>query len=224
MDPKPIGTPAQEAVRKFIAENQEGGWDKAWQEKVTPWDVGRPQPPLQDLVGSNEVELPKTGRALVPGCGSGHDAVLIASKLGLDVLAIDIAPTAVEAAQKVLESSHIPPPGKVHFQLQDFFAFTVPEGEKFDLVYDYTFFVAIPPSRRAEWGRQMAALLRSGGILVTLVFPIDPPQEVGPPFFVRPEHYVDVLGEGWEKILDKVPEHSLESHIGRERLLVWKKL
>lgn len=70
----------------------------------------------------------------------------------------------------------------------------------------------------------MASLLRPGGVLVTLVFPIDPPQDVGPPFFVRPEHYVEMLGEGWQKVLDKVPEHSLETHIGRERLVVWKKL
>lgn len=29
---KPVGTPTQEALRKFIAEDQDAGWDKAWSE------------------------------------------------------------------------------------------------------------------------------------------------------------------------------------------------
>lgn len=70
----------------------------------------------------------------------------------------------------------------------------------------------------------MSKLVKPGGYLITLVFPIDPPQDVGPPFFVRPEHYVGPLGEGWEKVIDKVPERSSETHVNRERLVVWKKL
>ena len=89
---------------------------------------------------------------------------------------------------------------------------------------DNRFFVAIPPTRRNDWGRQMTNLVKPGGYLITLVFPIDPPQDLGPPFFVRPEHYVEPLGDAWIKVLDKIPEKSLETHINRERLLVWRKL
>lgn len=77
---------------------------------------------------------------------------------------------------------------------------------------------------RPDWGRQMASLIKPGGYLITLVYPIDPPVETGPPFFVRPEHYVEVLGSGWEKVLDKIPERSLSHHINRERLVVWKRV
>lgn len=38
-------------------------------EKVTPWDHGAIQPPLKDILESGEVEFPRQGRALVPGCG-----------------------------------------------------------------------------------------------------------------------------------------------------------
>lgn len=38
-------------------------------ESVTPWDAGRVQPPLQELLESARLDLPKSGRALVPGCG-----------------------------------------------------------------------------------------------------------------------------------------------------------
>lgn len=70
----------------------------------------------------------------------------------------------------------------------------------------------------------MNALVKSGGFLITLVFPIDPPTEEGPPFFVRPEHYAEILEEKWEKVIDMIPSESQDTHIGRERLIVWKKL
>lgn len=70
----------------------------------------------------------------------------------------------------------------------------------------------------------MRSLLKPGGYLITLVYPIDPPTNKGPPFFVRPAHYVEPLGDGWEKVVDRVPEHSLPSHVGREHLVVWKRL
>jgi hypothetical protein len=67
----------------------------------------------------------------------------------------------------------------------------------------------------------MKALMKPGGHLVALVYPIDPESELGPPFFVRPEHYTENLGEGWAKVLDMVPPRSLASHVGRERLVAW---
>lgn len=66
--------------------------------------------------------------------------------------------------------------------------------------------------------------MKPGGYLITLVYPIDPPKDVGPPYTVRPEHYPPVLGDGWEKVVDKIPEVSLEAHKNRERLVVWKRL
>ena len=130
----------------------------------------------------------------------------------------------------------------VKFEVSDFFSVGA-SGEIFDIVYDYTyaqplfmavkrdtelprrFFVAIPPARRAEWGAQMKKLVKPGGYLITLIFPILGYTDSGPPFFVRPEHYDEVLGsEGWEKVLDKVPERSLPTHINKERLIVRKRV
>lgn len=44
-----------------------GGWEKCWEQGVTPWDLGRPTPIILHLHQTGA--LPK-GRALVPGCGS----------------------------------------------------------------------------------------------------------------------------------------------------------
>ncbi|EIN10667.1 S-adenosyl-L-methionine-dependent methyltransferase [Punctularia strigosozonata HHB-11173 SS5] len=214
--------PAQAKVRELIKERGQNGWDDAW--SATPWDVGKIQPPLRTLLESGRLELPKTGRALVPGCGKGYDAIFIAETLGYDTVAADISPTAVEAAKQHASSSPNGLPSNVSFEVIDFFRYSVSDEERFDLIFDYTFFVAILPSMRNDWGKKMRELVKPGGVLITLIFPIDPPQDVGPPFFVRPEHYLEPLGEGWEKVIDEVPEVSSENHVGRERLVVWRRL
>ncbi|KAF8450796.1 hypothetical protein L210DRAFT_3500099 [Boletus edulis BED1] len=198
---------ANKGLVRLMKESPVSGWDDAWKIGLTPWDSGDIQPALRDLILFNELDLPKAGRALVPGCGRGYDAAFIASHLGLDALAIDISPTAVQAAR---ENPSAISGASVTFEATDFFELSVPDGQHFNLIYDHTFFVAIPPVRRCDWGKQISALLKPGGYLVTLVFPLNlPVDEDGPPFFVKPEHYAEVLGEGWEKVLDKAPENSI---------------
>lgn len=84
--------------------------------------------------------------------------------------------------------------------------------------------MAIQPEMRPVWGKRMANLIKPGGYLISLVYPIDPYVETGPPYYVRPDHVVEALGDGWEKLIDEVPENSSEPHKGRESLLVFKRL
>ncbi|KAF7433264.1 hypothetical protein PC9H_005214 [Pleurotus ostreatus] len=207
-----------------LVNNDPHSWEDAWKAKITPWDLGEGQPPLRDILTSGEIEFPRSGRALVPGCGRGYDAACIASSLGHDTLAIDIAATAVQEGKDYLASLPPLPAGKVSYLQGDFFNFQVSDEERFDLIYDFTFFVAIPPTRRNEWGRQMRTLIKPGGYLITLIYPIDPHTPTGPPYFVRPDHYLKPLGEGWAKVVDRIPENSLQSHVGREHLVVWRRL
>ncbi|KAL0576750.1 hypothetical protein V5O48_005240 [Marasmius crinis-equi] len=212
----------------------------------TPWDAGKSQPGLRTLLDSKELDLPATGKALVPGCGTGYDAIVLGTTLGYEVLGLDISATAIEKARRrvlvslssyrvllmsrhsLLQSAALEDPSlapKVQFQDVDFFDLNPSDdSDKFDLVYDYTFFVAIPPSRRPSWGTQMNELVKQNGHLITLISPMIPYTDVGPPFYVRPEHYPPVLGDGWEKVVDREPENSSENHVVRQRLVVWRKL
>lgn len=94
------------------------------------------------------------------------------------------------------------------------------------MLQSQSFFVAIPPARRNEWGQQMNKLVKPGGYLITLIYPLGIPEDckTGPPYRVAPADYIEPLGSGWEKVLDKVPEVSFEANVGRERMVVWKKL
>ena len=81
----------------------------------------------------------------------------------------------------------------------DFFALSV--AEPFDVVYDCTFLCAIEPELRRAWAAKMAEIIKPGGELLVLVFPVreslegaggDPGDELlsnpgsGPPFSMSP--------------------------------------
>lgn len=220
-----IANDGVKGVRRVISDIQNSGWEEAWTRDLPQYDPAEVQPPLRDLIVSGVLDLPRNrGKALVPGCGRGYDAIHIASSLGLDTLGIDIASTIILAANDLLYSAPaIREPGKVSFQTQDFFTMTVGDKERFDLVYDYTFFTYINPSRRLEWGRQITALTKPGAFLITLMYPLGlSPDEPGPPYYVTPEHYNEPL-EGWTRIMDQVPRVSSHGHLGRERIVVWRK-
>jgi len=192
------------------------------QESVTPWDRGALQAPLQKLVESGRVSLPTSGRAIVPGCGRGYEVVYIANTLHLDTIGLDLSSTAIRAAQQNAAKAGTSPKTKFQFIETDFFKYEVPESDRFDLGFDYTFFCAIPPSRRADWGSQMRALIKQGGLLVTLMYPIDGERDDGPPFSVSEAAYTDALKVKagiWSEVLNEVTE----GREGRERIAVWRR-
>jgi len=213
-------------ARRFIAESGAAGWDRAWEENATFWDNGYEQKALVEALESPVLNLPPKGRALVPGCGRGYDAVYIAHKLPYTTIGMDLSPKAVEAAKQYASSSPLGLQNKLDltFSAGDFFTYKVSPEEQFDLVYDYTFFCAIPHELREGWGKQMRDLVKPGGYLITLAFPLDGDRKGGPPYSVNLPAYVAVLGEGWEKVLDKIPDEVVGTSVGRMRLVIYKKL
>ena len=55
------------------------------------------------------------------------------------------------------------------------------------------FLCALPPEQREDWARGWARLIATGGELVTMMFPVDPEKEGGPPYAVSPELYTELL-------------------------------
>ena len=71
-----------------------------WQEMRIGWDKGKSSPALIKLLETDII--PTTGNVLVPGCGSGYDVFLFASR-GPSVRAfgLDISTNACAHANKV---------------------------------------------------------------------------------------------------------------------------
>lgn len=206
---------------RAIMENGEdqSRWSKAWQANMTPWDSGGvPQPSLvsfvqdtpqgkallQSLGLPSDTGAPSKARALVPGCGRGYDVEFFAWLGFGEVLGVDIAPEAVQAAEAWvggLPSAHAAntekpaAPGaaprssydhlsRVHFKALDYFAAATEADQplgQFDLIYDYTFFCALPPQLRPRWAEAHAKSTKKGAALLTMVYPIQGDRPGGPP-------------------------------------------
>lgn len=101
--------------------------------------------------------------------------------------------------------------------------------EPFDFIFDYTFFVALPPTLRFDWGRRIAELLRPGtGRLLTLMFPLvheRPTILEGPPFPVTIGDYRSVL-EPHDVIMEdngpRMSDETVPPRKGKELVCWWR--
>ncbi|KAL2110595.1 hypothetical protein VUR80DRAFT_969 [Thermomyces stellatus] len=144
------------------AEDHPSAWEHLWATSLTPWDRAGPSPPLADVLASRPDLFPprpdgERKTALVPGCGRGHD-VLLLSSFGYDVVGVDLAETAVREArenQRQVNMEEVYPlrdgvreRGKVTFVAADFFedGFLKEAGvQNYDLIFDFT--VRLNPPR-----------------------------------------------------------------------------
>src|SRR5579862_4279654 len=128
-------------------------WDEKYRKGEVFWDRGGPSPPMKQYLERH----PVWGRALVPGCGRGHE-VALAVEHGLDATGLDIAPTAVAEARAKYP------------QLAERFV----TGSLFDP----------PQEMRGAYRRGIDLTLRRGGLLIGVWY-IDPaldPGQEGPPY------------------------------------------
>jgi methyl halide transferase len=191
-------------------------WEQNYVEGHTPWNKGKASPPMMEWVSQNQPQ----GRALVPGCGVGHDVVMLAD-VGLDAHGLDIAPTAIAMAQAAY------PDQANRFVLGDLFATPLGWQGSFDFVFEHTCLCALPPEWRTRYEAAAYQLLKVGAQLVGIWF-INPemdPDETGPPFGISVSELSALFDESrWQVIEDRVPEIGYDGRVGRERLRVLRRL
>lgn len=199
--------------------NMGGGtnWEQRWQTKNTPWDLGTVTPALSEQLD----RIPKGATGLVPGCGAAYDLSAIATRCK-SVTGVDISGTAIEVAKSKVKEEN------VDFVLGNFFDYHLFDHH-FDFIFDYTFFCAIDMGMREEWGKRMSSLLKPGGKLLTLVFPIDETKAFdltaeGPPFPVSVAAYEKVLScHGIRKLSETASEASVSPRREKELVVWWEK-
>jgi SAM-dependent methyltransferase len=185
-------------------------WEKCYQENNTPWDKGEPAPALRVLLERNAEAF--HGRVLVPGCGTGHDARLIA-EYGAKVVAVDIAPTALARARQ-LDTEH-----RVEWKEIDLFALPADMVGAFDVVWEHTCLSALEPVHRSKYANALRSALKPGGSMRG-VFYINPdldPGETGPPFGIPVDELIALWeNAGLEVVEHWVPDVAYEGREGRE--------
>lgn len=204
-----------DTIQQLIRSDSTGGWEKCWEQGLTPWDLRQSTPIILHLHQTGSLPI---GRALIPGCGSGHDVVAIACPERF-VVGLDISDNAIMKAKELSSSS----PNANHFTFLRADYFNWHPTELFDLIFDYTFFCAIEPDMRPAWARRIQDLLKPDGELITLMFPISD-HVGGPPFKVSISDYEEVLHPmGFKAISIVDNELAIGPRKGREKLGRWKR-
>ena len=152
-------------------EQREGRpWDASYEDGPAPWDVGRPQPAVVRLAGEGAF----AGAVLDAGCGTGDNALHVAS-LGLDVLGVDVAETAVTIARESAAGRGI----DADFVVGD--ALHLDRlGRMFETVLDCGLFHAFDSDERHDYVASLASVTSRGGQLYVLCFGDVGPEPCGP--------------------------------------------
>ncbi|MGB8329273.1 MAG: methyltransferase domain-containing protein [Polyangiales bacterium] len=190
-------------------------WREVWKEGRTPWDAGASPPALHGLLARGAVPA---GRILVPGCGTGYDVATLARE-DREVVGIDLS----DDARSAFLRSHPNLAGKVVYEVTDFFSYEPVTG--FDFVWDYTFFCALDPAQRGDWGATMKRLVKPTGTLATLLFPFEDPisDRQGPPWPINTELVRTCLEDEFEIFELVRMEQTHPGREGREHLVLWRR-
>jgi SAM-dependent methyltransferase len=144
-------------------------WNASYHDGPAPWDVGQPQPAIVRLASKGGF----AGTVLDAGCGTGENALYLAS-LGLSVLGVDVAETALTMARAKAADRGL----KVEFAAADGLQLER-LGRRFDTVLDVGLFHTFDRDERPIYVASLASVIENDGILHVLCFS-DEGAETGP--------------------------------------------
>jgi len=144
-------------------------WDASYRDGPAPWDIGRPQPAIVRLASAGGF----VGAVLDAGCGTGENTLHVAS-LGLRVLGVDVAETALAMAREKAHDRGI----EVEFAAAD--ALHLERlGRRFQTVLDCGLFHTFAGDERPVYVASLASVTDQAGTLYVLCFSDEGP-DTGP--------------------------------------------
>jgi ubiquinone/menaquinone biosynthesis C-methylase UbiE len=214
MLPEPTETPADDPFggRRPTSHERISGepWDASYhRDDPAPWDIGRPQPVVVRLAREGAF----AGAVLDAGCGTGENALHVAA-LGLPVLGVDVAETAVGMAREKAGSRGI----GAEFAVAD--ALHLERlGRRFQTVLDCGLFHAFDGDEQPEYAASLARATERDGRLYVLCFS-DKGFDIGP----HPVSQEDLRAafnaeNGWELV--EIEAERVLSRFHREGASAW---
>jgi len=177
-------------------------WDESYRSGTPPWDAGGPRAAVVRLCEQEAF----AGPVLDAGCGLGEDALEIASR-GIEVVGVDVAPTAIAQAREKAAERGI----AVTFAVGD--ALRLDRlGRTFRTVLDCGLFHTFGDEDRAAYVESLAAVTEPGGVLHLLCASDAATGELGPSRRVSRDELPAAFASGWN-VVSIEPEH-LETTFG----------
>ena len=165
-------------------------WDASYQDGPAPWDIGRPQPAVVQVASDGGF----SGTVLDVGCGTGENALHVAS-LGLSVLGVDVAETALAIARQKAEERGL----EVEFAAVD--ALHLESlGRRFDTVLDCGLFHTFDAGERPRYVSSVASVTEHGGTLYVQCFSDDGPDTGPHPISEEELRAAFNRGSGWNVV------------------------
>jgi SAM-dependent methyltransferase len=192
-----------------------GFWSDRYRSGDAGWDQRAPTPVFVDMLKTGRFP---PGRMLVPGCGTGHDALAFA-RAGFKVTGVDFAPEPLAEARALASAGGV----NVEFVQADFFTLGDEYSAAFDYILEYVMYCAIHPSRRIRYAHTAGRMLKSGGLLIALFFPVEDRPD-GPPFGVDMTEAEEQFRPLFRPVSREIPAASIMPRRGREVLAIWERL
>lgn len=166
-DPAAVGALGDSAVAAASPAGP-APWDQRYRDGRDGWELGRPSPPLETFLRGDPKAPQPPGRVLVPGCGRGHEAALLA-ELGFAVVGLDFSSEALAEARRL----HGAERASLRWLQADLFdgqalAAAGLTPASLDGVLEHTCFCAIDPAQRPAYLARVQQLLAPGGWLLGL--------------------------------------------------------
>ncbi len=152
-----------------------------------PWDIPGPQPAFVEREEAGAI----TGSVLDVGCGTGENALFLASR-GHETWGIDVVPVAIERARAKARERGL----EARFEIADALRLET-LGRRFDAVIDSGLFHTFDDDQRAAFVASLGRVLKPGGAYHLLCFSDREPPGEGPRRVT--EHEIrDAFPGGWE--------------------------
>lgn len=211
----------RQKARKLATESLQKSEPSAWFDRLyaqanqdatqVPWAKLTAHPYLQDWLESQAIN--GAGKsALVIGCGLGDDAEAL-SKLGFQVTAFDISPSAIAWAKQRFPNS------SVNYLVADLLALDSDWKAAFDLVFECQTIQSLPLNIRETVIGAIAPLVAPGGTLLLIARQRDFDAEPdGPPWPLSEKELAQFQEVGFSEISRNTFVESENNHLKQVRI------
>lgn len=190
--------------------NNKSYWEDKYVNNATGWDLGQVSPPLKAYIDQLEN---KDLNILIPGAGNSYEAEYLFQQGFLNTNVLDIAQSPLKNLKR--RSPNFPDNQLIHDNFFDHEA-------TYDIIFEQTFFCALPPELRAEYVNKIHDLLKPEGKLVGLLFTFQL-TENGPPFGGSQAEYIRLFKEKFDLDILQESYNSYPKRQGNELFIKFSK-
>ena len=184
-------------------------WDSAYRGVPPPWDIGRPQPVVEAMAAAGGFH----GRVLDAGCGTGENALFLASR-GFEVTGVDWAERAIAAAREKADQRGV----TAEFLVADATRLADRVPGPFDSVVDSGLFHTFDDLDRRRYVASLSAVLSPGATLHVLCFSDREPGDWGPRRITKDELRA-AFAAGWR--IEMIEPFRFATRVGAEGAHAW---